>query len=74
MENLVNMTNTSILEALRSTTCQDLREFLKNLPVSHFEAYNRTREAFIRAWLTPHYIPKPYLGAQGLIKWLVVII
>jgi hypothetical protein len=74
MENFVNnMSITSLLEAFRSATCEQLNNFVNDLPTADFEVRNTTRDAFIKQ-LAPQCIPKPYLGVQGITKWIVTII
>jgi hypothetical protein len=70
MENSIN--NMNILQALR--TCEDMDDILKDVNASYYEAKNMTREAYITLLRTPYCLPKPYLGVQGIKKWIVTII
>jgi len=65
------MSSIDISDVLNRATCQDMDEFLKYVNASYYESRNMTREAFLRKL---HCIPKPYLGAQGIKKWIVTII
>ncbi|UJR22052.1 hypothetical protein I4U23_025120 [Adineta vaga] len=58
-------------QILAQTTCEDIDEVFKNINASFYESKNTTREAYINLF---QCIPKPYLGIQGVQKWILSII
>ena len=68
------MENINILQLLSSTTCKDIDEIFADPNASFYESRNATREAYIALSHALRCEPKPYLGPQGLKKWIVTII
>ncbi|CAF2808218.1 unnamed protein product [Rotaria sp. Silwood2] len=59
---------------LKSATCEDWEKLLYYLNASYSESVNMTRDAYMAKYQMPQCVPKPYLGVQGIKKWVTTII
>ncbi len=68
------MDTIDISHVLDSITCHDIDKLIKNINASDYESRNMTREAYINTFRPPRCIETPYLGIQGVKKWIITII
>lgn len=68
------MGDINVLQVLSTMPCQYMNEFLKDLNASDHESRNMTREDLIVSLGSSYCVPTPYLGTQGINKWIVTTI
>ncbi|CAF3608406.1 unnamed protein product [Rotaria sp. Silwood1] len=66
--------NTNISQLLSSVTCESLQNLLQYVNISDNESENMTHNAIMAILRSSHCKPKPYLGVQGVRKWIATII
>ncbi|CAF1036942.1 unnamed protein product [Rotaria sordida] len=72
---MIDTTNdTNFLHAPSPASCEELENLLKFVNASYYESRNMTRDDYFTLLRTPYCIPKPYLGVQGVKKWIITII